>query len=174
MDDTLRWGGVSVCRDTRMNILGFGLPELLVIGVLALIFIGPEKLPDTIRQFYSVYRQVRSLGMEWRETVVKEIGTDVTDLTREVNEGLAAFGNTIQREVGAIDAELKDAEDAARRAGEPAQPSSVAAMSTTATSVPTSAPPESYSPEFPTLPDLPSAPAKRDDDDRGMMDYRPS
>ena len=49
-----------------MSFFGLGLWEMLVVGVLAMIFIGPERLPGFIRQVVSAYRQIRSIGTEWR------------------------------------------------------------------------------------------------------------
>jgi hypothetical protein len=47
-----------------MNAFGLGLPELLVIGVLALIFIGPARLPGVIQALRPrVVRQQPSMLM---------------------------------------------------------------------------------------------------------------
>jgi sec-independent protein translocase protein TatB len=95
-----------------MSFLGLGIPEMLLIGVLALVFIGPERLPGVIRQLVSAYRQVRSLGNEWREQVEREIGADLRSLTDDVNVGLEAFGRSIEQQVQEVDAEIKDAQSA--------------------------------------------------------------
>lgn len=136
-----------------MNILGFGLPELLVIGVLALIFIGPEKLPGVIRDVLGFYRQVRSLGSEWREQVEREIGTDLRSLTQDVNQGLEAFGRSVESEIQQVDAEIKDAQ---------------------AKALDTGATPPSTPQEFPSLPAPEKPPADDDEDERPKsIDYLP-
>lgn len=137
-----------------MNFFGLGLPELIVVGVLALIFIGPARLPGVIRDVMSFYRQIRALGTEWREQVEREIGADLRELTRDVNEGLEAFGRTIEQQIQAVDDEIRDAQAAAMDSGAPALP-----------------------PANPDLPPLPPPPAETspDDEDEGTrpLDYRP-
>jgi len=135
-----------------MNFFGLGLPEMLVIGVLALIFIGPARLPGVIRDVMGFYRQIRALGTEWREQVEREIGADLRDLTRDVNEGLEAFGRTIEQQIQEVDNEIRDAQAAVMDEGTPP-------------------PPEN--PDFPPLL-LPPAEAPSDEDeDMRPMDYRP-
>jgi Tat protein translocase TatB subunit len=132
-----------------MNIFGLGLPELLVVGVLALIFIGPEKLPGVIRDLMSFYRQVRSLGTEWREQVEREIGADLRSFSQDVNQGLEAFGRSIEQEIQAVDDEIRDAQATASAPLPPSRPQ-----------------------EFPELPAAQKA--DEDDDDRPKsIDYLP-
>jgi sec-independent protein translocase protein TatB len=133
-----------------MSFFGLGLPELIIIGILALIFIGPEKLPGVIRDVMGFYRQIRSLGTEWREQVEREIGSDIRSLTSDINQGLEAFGRSIEREVEQVDAEIKDAQAAALDQPAPTNP-----------------------PEFPALPTA-STPDDPDDDVRSKsIDYLP-
>jgi sec-independent protein translocase protein TatB len=135
-----------------MSFFGLGVFEIAIIGVLALIFIGPEKLPGVIRDLMGMYRQVRSLGTEWREQVEREIGTDIRSLTQDVNQGLEAFGRSVEREIEQVDAEIKDAQAAAIEPPKPANP-----------------------PEFPTLPSAEAKKADDDEDDRPKsIDYLPS
>ena len=134
-----------------MSFFGLGLFEIIVIGVLALIFIGPEKLPGVIRDVMGFYRQVRSLGTEWREQVEKEIGADLRSLTRDVNEGLEAFGRSIEKEIEQVDAEIRDAQAAAMDDSPPPRPD-----------------------EFPALPPPPDEKQDDDEDDRPKsIDYLP-
>lgn len=46
------------------SFFGIGLPELFFIAVLALIFLGPERLPSTLRQIAKAWGYVRNLGRE--------------------------------------------------------------------------------------------------------------
>ncbi len=57
-----------------MNILGVGPWELILVAVLALIFIGPEKLPELMRQIGRTAGELRRMS---------------SDLTAEFKEGLA-------------------------------------------------------------------------------------
>ena len=134
-----------------MDFFGLGLAEVLVIGVLALIFIGPERLPGVLREVMSFYRQIRSLGTQWRTQVEREIGADLHALTTDVNEGLEAFGHSIEREIAQVDAEIR------------------AAQTGTSALAP---PPE----EFPTLlppPETSDEDENADDDRPTLIDYLP-
>lgn len=46
------------------NILGIGLAELFFIAVIALIVLGPERLPGTLRQIAKYWGYARNLGRE--------------------------------------------------------------------------------------------------------------
>jgi sec-independent protein translocase protein TatB len=96
-----------------MSFFGVGPFEMMVIAVLALIFIGPARLPGVVRDLMGFYRQIRALGTEWREQVEREIGADLRSLTGDINQGLEAFGKSIEREIEQVDAEIKDAQAAA-------------------------------------------------------------
>jgi sec-independent protein translocase protein TatB len=141
-----------------MSFFGLGFLEILVIAVLALIFIGPEKLPGVIRDVMGFYKQVRSLGSEWREQVEKEIGSDIRSLTSDVNTGLEAFGRSIEREIADVDQEIRDAQ-ASALAPSPSAPAEPAAPPARA--------------EFPAIPVLATA-ADEDEEERPRsFDYLP-
>lgn len=133
-----------------MSFFGLGFFEIAIIGVLALIFIGPERLPGVIRDLMGYYRQIRSLGTEWREQVEREIGADLRSFTQDVNEGLEAFGRSVEQEIQQVDAEIKDAQAAALEPPKPANP-----------------------PEFPTLPTAETKAADDEDDRPKSIDYLP-
>lgn len=46
------------------GFFGIGLPELFMIAVIALIVLGPERLPGTIREVAKFIKQVRAIGSE--------------------------------------------------------------------------------------------------------------
>ena len=47
------------------SLFGIGLPELFLIAVIALIVLGPQRLPGTIREIAKFIRQVRNLTNEF-------------------------------------------------------------------------------------------------------------
>ncbi len=46
------------------SVFGIGLPELIFIAVLALIILGPERLPETFRQIAKYWGYMRNLSRE--------------------------------------------------------------------------------------------------------------
>ncbi len=55
------------------NIFGIGMPELFFIAILALIVLGPKRLPGVIREVGKVIRQIRSLTNELTSQFSEEL-----------------------------------------------------------------------------------------------------
>ena len=72
-----------------MNMFGIGLPELIVIMVVALIVVGPSKLPELAKSLGKAFNEFRRMADEVKETLNEEVlkeeekKEDVTDLSRE-------------------------------------------------------------------------------------------
>ncbi len=79
-----------------MNIFGIGLPELLLIGVVAMIVFGPERLPEIMGQVGRAVAEFRKitgeLSSEFNRTIQTEIDQTraVVDSTRAVVEDATA------------------------------------------------------------------------------------
>jgi len=82
-----------------MEFLGIGLPELLVILLIALLVVGPQRLPQAAAQIARAVRQIR------RYT------TEVTEQLREELDKLEA-------EYEAVQAEMRQTREELRRARE--------------------------------------------------------
>jgi sec-independent protein translocase protein TatB len=55
------------------SFFGIGLSELIFITIIALIILGPERLPGAIRQVAKVFHQVRALSDELSAQFSEEI-----------------------------------------------------------------------------------------------------
>jgi Tat protein translocase TatB subunit len=72
-----------------MNMFGIGFPELVVIMVVALIVVGPSKLPELAKSLGKAFNEFRRMADEVKETLEEEVlkeeekKEDVTDLSRE-------------------------------------------------------------------------------------------
>lgn len=53
-----------------------GFTELLVVGIVALIVVGPEKLPDTVRTLLTYIRKIKSSFNNIRDEVERELDLD--------------------------------------------------------------------------------------------------
>ena len=79
-------------------MLNFGWAELLVIGVVALIVIGPDDLPDMFRQMGRFTAKLRSMSREFsrameqaaKDTGVKDVAKDLKATTSAKALGLDA------------------------------------------------------------------------------------
>lgn len=57
-----------------------GLPEIMVILVVAIIAFGPDKLPEYARQAGRMVRQLRQFAQSAQEDLRNELGPEYADL----------------------------------------------------------------------------------------------
>lgn len=89
---------------------GIGLPELMVIGMVAVLVFGPEKLPDMARQAGKFVRQMRQFANAARDELRNELGPEYADLElRDLDPRVIA-----RKHLAEAMAELDAAEEAAR------------------------------------------------------------
>jgi len=60
-------------------VFDIGLPELMVIFVVAVIVFGPDRLPDFARQAGRFIRQVRQFTQSARDDIRSELGPEFAD-----------------------------------------------------------------------------------------------
>jgi len=65
-------------------MFGIGTPELLVILVLALVVVGPQRLPELGRTLGRALREFRKVQDEVRDMVQTGIGDDLDDVRKEI------------------------------------------------------------------------------------------
>ena len=61
-------------------MFGVGLPEFLVIFVVAILVFGPDRLPEFARQAGRFLRQVRQFTQAARDDLRNELGPEFADL----------------------------------------------------------------------------------------------
>lgn len=61
-------------------MFGIGLPELVVIMIIAVVVFGPDKLPDLARQAGRFLRQMRNLAQTAQTQLRDELGPEYADL----------------------------------------------------------------------------------------------
>lgn len=85
-----------------------GFPELLLVSVIALIVIGPEKLPETIRTLSLWLGRLKRSVATIKSEIEAEIGAD--DIRRQLREEsvLDALKDTKMQLDDVIDATRKD------------------------------------------------------------------
>ena len=80
-------------------MLGLGWTEMLVIGVVALIVIGPKDLPVIMNRMGKFVSSIRRMGSEFQREINKASGLDqITDLRRSITEPLKQTATEIRKE----------------------------------------------------------------------------
>ena len=74
-------------------MFGLGMGELLVIALVALLFIGPEKLPGAAKSLGKGIRELRRNTRDLRDAIEKD--TDLGDAVREIRSALNDDGRYI-------------------------------------------------------------------------------
>lgn len=77
-------------------MFGIGVPELILIAIVALVVVGPKNLPGTLRAVGAAIREFRKVSRELRE----QAGFDevVDEVTRPLREGLSGVEADVLRE----------------------------------------------------------------------------
>lgn len=65
-------------------MLGLGWGEILVLGIVAIIFIGPKQLPGMMKGFAKLVSQLNQAREDWKRAVRSDEG--LQDIQRSMNE----------------------------------------------------------------------------------------
>jgi len=83
-----------------------GTSELLLVGLVALIFLGPRKLPEIARKFGKIMNEFRRTSSEFKQTWEREVTSEVDKIKDETKvfsfpDNADATANTISKNAGA-------------------------------------------------------------------------
>ncbi len=100
-----------------MQAFGIGLPELLLVLVLTVLVVGPERLPEVAAQIARFIRRARSyaeyVARDFNDVVAeleKEVGTSREDL-KEIATFVGGSTAALAQELDKVGAEARDATD---------------------------------------------------------------
>ena len=80
-------------------MFGLGWTEMLVVGVVALIVIGPKDLPVVMNRIGKALSAIRRMGSEFQREINKASGLDqITDLRKSITEPLKQTATDIRKE----------------------------------------------------------------------------
>jgi len=78
-----------------------GTSELLLIGLVALIFFGPRKLPELARSLGKVMNEFRRSSSEFKQTWEREVASEVKEFKNETSfTSISENSNTIENSIG--------------------------------------------------------------------------
>ena len=89
-------------------MFGIGMPEMLVILALALIVIGPKKLPDLAKSLGRAMREFKKATSEFKETI--QLESELSDVKETFND----FSDEVK---DAVDLNLKPEKQKADKNG---------------------------------------------------------
>ena len=92
-----------------------GFSEILVIAVVALIVIGPERLPSVARTLGHLFGRMQryvndvkaDIQREMELDELKKLRKDVEDSARSIEEAARSFETSVTKEVNATQEELR-------------------------------------------------------------------
>jgi sec-independent protein translocase protein TatB len=61
-------------------VLGINAPELLIIAIVAVLVIGPARLPEYAEKLRNLIRELRRMASGARDTIKEEAGVDLDDI----------------------------------------------------------------------------------------------
>ena len=77
-------------------MFGIGLPEMIIIAVVALVFIGPDKLPGVLRSIGKSLVQLKRATSDVRSTVQDEMNKIEDEIElKDVRESAQSFSNEL-------------------------------------------------------------------------------
>jgi sec-independent protein translocase protein TatB len=126
-----------------------GFSELLVVAVVALIVIGPEKLPKTARTLGHLFGRLQRYVADVKADVTREMELDeLKRLRSEVTSAAQGLKDTVESAARDVEAGTREVESQLNAAASdaPAAPSELPALTT---------PPAEPAAELPRQPALP-------------------
>ena len=99
-------------------MFGIGLPELIIIMVIALVVIGPSKLPDLARALGKGLAEFRKASQEIKDSfnLDEEISTikrDTIDTINDFKDSLIDDDNDDAQDSETVEEEMKSTDDTA-------------------------------------------------------------
>jgi sec-independent protein translocase protein TatB len=110
-------------------MLGLGWTEMLVIGVVALIFIGPKDLPVVMGRVGKVIGQVQRMGREFQREINKTTGLDeVRNLRTSITAPLKKTADEIRKDFNTLGKDGKETPTGVLKPTDPSTESVVEAI----------------------------------------------
>ncbi|MEO8037216.1 MAG: Sec-independent protein translocase protein TatB [Betaproteobacteria bacterium] len=97
-----------------------GFSEMMVIGVVALIVIGPERLPKVARTAGALFGRMQRYVSDVKADINREIeASELKDLKKTMTEAASSFEDSVRAHAGEIQQEVRKTEEEFNRLSNP-------------------------------------------------------
>ena len=113
-------------------MFGMGFAEILIIGVMAILFLGPDKLPEAMVQIAKFFKSVKTTVASAKSSIeeelhIEEIKKEANSYKRQLTEATSDLGNMtgvegLQDEMQEIKKDISGDSDAPSEPSAPAAP----------------------------------------------------
>lgn len=86
-------------------MLGIGFPELVLIMVVALVVLGPQRLPEVARMLGKAYGQLRRASEEFQQTIRQDLAA--IDRQEDINLNKAVITELRERFADVADVQTR-------------------------------------------------------------------
>lgn len=101
-------------------MLDIGFSELMVVGVVALVVIGPERLPKVARTAGHLMGRMQRYVADVKADIHREVEmSEFKDLKKTMDDAAATMNNAMNAHVGELTEEVKKAEEEFGRLSNP-------------------------------------------------------
>ncbi len=79
-------------------MFGMGFAEILIIGVMAILFLGPDKLPEAMVQIAKFFKSVKTTVASAKSSIeeelhIEEIKKEANSYKQQLNDATSEIGN---------------------------------------------------------------------------------
>jgi len=97
-------------------MFGMGFTEILFIAVIAIIFLGPDKLPETMVQIAKFFNSFKKTVTEAKATFeneihMNELREEALSYKRTINNDISGFKNSLSNPIDDLNEALADLEE---------------------------------------------------------------
>lgn len=98
-------------------MFGMGFAEILIIGIIAILFLGPDKLPETMVEIAKFFRNVKKTLTNAKDTLEEELHiSEIKDEALNYKKELTSASAELDRltNIDNINAEISDVKKSAK------------------------------------------------------------
>lgn len=90
-------------------MFNIGLPELILIFIIALVVVGPDKLPEVAKTLGRTFAQIKSALEDVKETIEeeakKELEKPLSDFEQDIKKEVETFYNEANKTISNLTSE---------------------------------------------------------------------